>query len=129
MSPLIVSIVVFVGVSALVVGIAFMMRSDKEQEVEDRLSVLTSGKKKKSRSSVEAAQYAELLKTMRSDGSSAIERFISRYMNLRLLFEQADVALPVPQFLVICAILAAVGLVLPTAAGMDALVVFTECRF
>ena len=121
MSPLIVSIVVFVGVSALVVGIAFMMRGDKEQEVEDRLSVLTSGKKKKSRSSVEAAQYAELLKTMRSDGSSAIERFISRYMNLRLLFEQADVALPVPQFLVICAILAAVGLVLPTAAGMNVL--------
>jgi len=31
MSPLIVSIVVFVGVSALVAGLAFIMRGDKEQ--------------------------------------------------------------------------------------------------
>ena len=120
MSPLVISIVVFVGVTALVVGIAFTMRGDKEQEVEERLSVLTGGKKK-NRSKADAAQYAELLATMREDGTSAIERFISRYLNLRLLFEQADVALPVPQFLVICAVLAAVGMVLPTAAGMNVL--------
>jgi tight adherence protein B len=42
-------------------------------------------------------------------------------MNMRLLFEQADVALPVPQFLIICAVLAAVGVVLPAAAGMNVL--------
>jgi tight adherence protein B len=121
MSPLIISIVVFIGVSALVIGIAFTMRGDKEAEVEDRLSVLTSGKKKKNRSQADAAQYAELLATMRNDGTSAVERFISHYLNLRLLFEQADVALPVPQFLIICGVLAAVGLVLPTAAGMNVL--------
>jgi tight adherence protein B len=120
MSPLIVYIAVFIGVSALVIGISFVMRGDKEQEVEDRLSVLTSGKKKRG-SQVDAAEYAELLNTMRQDGTSAIERFISRYMNLRLLFEQADVALPVPQFLIICGVLAAVGVVLPTAAGLNVL--------
>lgn len=118
MSPLIISIAVFIGVSALVVGIAFVLRGDKEQEVEERLSVLTGSKKKKT---ANADQYAELLSTMRQDGSSAIERFISQYMNLRLMFEQADVALPVPQFLIICAVLAAVGMVLPTAAGMNVL--------
>jgi len=121
MSPIIVYIAVFVGVSALVIGIVFVMRGDKEQEVEERLSVLTSGKKKKGRAAADAAQYAELLANMRSDGSSAIERFISRYLNLRLLFEQADVALPVLQFLMICGVLAAVGLVLPTATGMNVL--------
>ncbi len=121
MSPLVISIAVFIGVSALIVGIAFVMRGDKEQEVEERLSVLTGGKKKKSRSAADAAQYAELLASMREDGSSAIERMISRYMNLQLLFEQADVALPVPQFLIICAILAGVGIVLPAAAGMNVL--------
>jgi tight adherence protein B len=119
MSPLIVSIVVFVGVSALVAGLAFIMRGDKEQEVEDRLSVLTGGKK--ARAKVDAAQYAELLATMRTEGTSTIERLISRYMNLRLLFEQADVALPVPQFLIICAALAVTGVVLPAAAGMNVL--------
>jgi tight adherence protein B len=118
MSPLIISIVVFIGVSALVIGISFVMRGDKEAEVEDRLSVLTGGKKKKR---ANTDQYAELLSTMRQDGTSTIERFISQYLNLRLMFEQADVALPVPQFLIICAILAAVGIVLPTAAGMNVL--------
>ncbi|MGE3241737.1 MAG: type II secretion system F family protein, partial [Pirellulales bacterium] len=97
---------------------AFVLRGDKEQEVEERLSVLTGGKKKKR---ANADQYAELLSSMKQDGSSAIERFISQYMNLRLMFEQADVALPVPQFLIICAVLAAVGMVLPTAAGMNVL--------
>jgi len=121
MSPLVIYIAVFIGVSALVIGIAFTMRGDKEKEVEDRLSVLTSGKKKKGRAAADAAQYAELLANMRNDGTSAVELFISRYLNLRLLFEQADVALPVPQFLIICGILAAVGLVLPTAAGMNVL--------
>jgi tight adherence protein B len=119
MSPLIISIVVFVGVSALVIGLAVIMRGDKEQEVEDRLSVLTGGKK--SRSKVDAAQYAELLATMRSEGTSTVERLISRYLNLRLLFEQADVALSVPNFLLICAGLAAAGIVLPAAAGMNVL--------
>ncbi len=118
MSPLVVSIVVFIGVSALVVGLAFVLRGDKEQEVEDRLSVLTGGKKKKK---ANADQYAELLSTMRQDGTSTIERFISQYLNLRLMFEQADVALPVPQFLIICAVLAAVGVILPSAAGMNVL--------
>ena len=118
MSPLIISIAVFIGVSALVIGISLVMRGDKEQEVAERLSVLTSGKKgAKGRTAAEAAQYAELIANIRNDGSSAIERLISRYMNLRLLFEQADVALPVPQFLIICGILAAVGLVLPELAG------------
>jgi tight adherence protein B len=96
-----------------------VLRGDKEQEVEDRLSVLTGGKKKKRAGG--ADQYAELLSTMRQDGSSTIERFISQYLNLRLMFEQADVALPVSQFLIICGILAAVGIVLPTAAGMNVL--------
>ncbi len=122
MSPLIICIAVFIGVAALVVGIAFTRRGDKEQEVEDRLSVLTGSKKKtKGRSAAEAAQYAELLASMHADGTSAVERFLSRYLNLRLLFEQADVALPIPQFLIICGVLAAVGLVLPTAAGMNVL--------
>lgn len=117
MSPLIISILVFVGVSALVIGIAVTMRGDKEQEVEDRLSVLTGGKK--SRSKADATQYAELLATMRTEGTSTIERLISRYMNLRLLFEQADVSLSVPNFLLICGALAAAGIVLPAAAGMN----------
>ncbi len=120
MTPLIISIAVFIGVAALIIGISFTMSGDKEAEVEDRLNVLVGGKKK-GRSKAEAAQYAELLSTMRGEGTSAIERMISRYMNLELLFEQAEVAMPVAQFLILCCVLAVVGLVLPTAAGMNVL--------
>jgi tight adherence protein B len=116
---LIVTAAVFIGVTALIVGISYVMRGDKEAEVEDRLNVLIGGKKRKSKA--EATQYAELLATMRQDGSGVAERFISRYLNLRLLFEQADVNMSVPNFLIICGVLAAVGFVLPTIAGMNVL--------
>ena len=71
-TPLVVSIAVFIGVTALVVGIAFVMRGDKDKEVEDRLSVLTGGKKKTK--SADSAQYAELLASMKGEGGTAIER-------------------------------------------------------
>lgn len=117
MSPIIISTAVFLGVTALVGAIAFILRGDREAEVEQRLNVLTGSKK--GRGKVEAAQYQELLKSMRNDGTSAVERFVSRYLNLRLLFEQADVAMAVPQFLVVCGCLGAVGLVLPSIGGLS----------
>jgi tight adherence protein B len=116
MSPLIVCIAVFVGVTALVVGISYVMRGDKEAEVEDRLSVLTGSKKGAKGTAIPAS---DLLATLRKDGTSFVEVFISRYLNLRLLFEQANVQLAVPNFLLICAALAAVGIFLPTMAGMN----------
>jgi tight adherence protein B len=117
MSPIIVYTAVFLGVAALVGAVAFIMRGDKEAEVEQRLSALTAGKK--SRSKVEAAQYKELLSAMRSDSGGAIEKFVSRYLNLRLLFEQANVSMPVANFVIICATLGGVGLALPSLAGLS----------
>jgi len=117
MSPIIVYSAVFLGVAALVGAISFIMRGDREAEVEERLSMLTGGKKR--RSKVEAAQYQELLHAMREDGSGTIETFVSRYLNLRLLFEQANVSLSIPNFFLICGGLAAVGLFLPSLAGMS----------
>ena len=115
MSPIIVYCAVFFGVAALVGAVAFMLRGDRDAEVEQRLSVLTSGKM--GRSQVEAAQYQELLNAMRNDGTGAIEKFMLRYLNLRLMFEQANVALSVPNFVLICGGLAVVGLFLPTIGG------------
>jgi tight adherence protein B len=116
MSPLIVCITVFIGVTALVVGLSYVMRGDREAEVEDRLSVLTGGKKAGNKG---AAQYGDLLSNMRHEGTSAVERAISRYLNLSLLFEQANVNLAVPTFMLICAGLAGVGVVLPIVSGMN----------
>jgi tight adherence protein B len=117
MAAIIIYATVFLGVAALVGAIAFMLHGDREVEIEQRLSALTAGKKKGGKT--QTTQYQELLRAMRNDGSSAIEKFASRYLNLGLLFEQADVALAVPNFLMICASLAAVGMFLPTFAGMS----------
>jgi tight adherence protein B len=117
MSPIIIYSAVFFGVAALVGAIAFFMGGAKEAEVEERLNALTSNKK--ARGKAEAAQYKELLSSMRNEGAGGIEKLISRYLNLRLLFEQANVALAVPNFLLICAGLGGVGLVLPSVAGFS----------
>ena len=117
MSPIIVSIAVFLGVAALVGSLAFMMRGNREAEVEERLSVLTGNKK--GRKKADSAQLNDLLNSMRTDGTSAIERFVSRYLNLRLLFEQANVSMAVPTFVTICGSLGALGLFVPALAGIS----------
>jgi tight adherence protein B len=117
MSPIIVSAAVFFGVAALVGALAFIMQGDREAEVEDRLSALTAGKK--GRGKVSSAEYKDLLTKMRADGSGGVEKFVSRYLNLRLLFEQANVTMSVPTFVTITGILAGVGLMLPALAGFN----------
>jgi tight adherence protein B len=117
MTPIVISIIVFVGVAALVAGVAFSMRKDGDQELEDRLSVLTGGKSSKRKA--ENIQYSELLSSIRNESTGVFEKFISKYLNLQLLFQQADISMSVTQFLLICGALAGAGLVLPAAAGMS----------
>jgi tight adherence protein B len=116
MTPIIIYIAVFLGVAALIGAMSFIMSGDREAEVEERLSVLTTGKKG---AKADAAQYKDLLAAMRADSSGGVEKFVSRYLNLRLLFEQADVSMAVPNFLLICGGLAAAGLFLPSVAGFS----------
>lgn len=117
MTPIVVCSAVFLGVAALVGALAFISSGDREAEVEERLNALTSNPKGKGKA--EAAQYKELLSSMRDDSAGAAERIVSRYLNLRLLFDQANVNLAIPHFLIICASLAAVGMVLPSLAGFS----------
>jgi tight adherence protein B len=117
MTAIIIYATVFLGVAALVGAVAFMLHGDREAEIEQRLSVLTAGKKGQSKA--EVAQFQELLRGMKNDGAGTIERIVSRYLNLRLLFEQADVSLAVPHFLIICGGLAVLGLLLPAVAGLS----------
>jgi tight adherence protein B len=115
MSPIIIYIAVFLGVAALVGALAFISSGDREAEVEERLSALTSSKSQ----AKDGTKYKELLTAMRADSAGTLEKFVSRYLNLRLLFEQANVSLSVPKFVAICGGLAGVGLVLPFVAGFS----------
>jgi tight adherence protein B len=115
MSPVIIYCAVFLGVAALVGGLAFVSSGDREAEVEERLSALTVTKSR----GKDSAARQELLTTMHADAAGKLERILSRYLNLRLLFEQANVSLSIPKFLAICGALAGVGLFLPTVAGFS----------
>jgi tight adherence protein B len=117
MLPIIIYSAVFLGVAALVGALAFISSGDREAEVEQRLNALTVGKKGSSKA--ESTTYKELLSSMRDDRSGVVEKFVSRYLNLRLLFDQANVALTVPNFLLICGGLGGVGMILPAVAGFN----------
>lgn len=117
MTPIIIYSAVFLGVAALIGALAFIAHGDKEAEVEERLSALTGGKPNKGKG--DAAQYKELLAAMKSDQQGNIEKFVSRYLNLRLLFEQANVHFPIPQFIAVVGGFAAAGMFVPTIAGFN----------
>lgn len=117
MTPIIIYSAVFLGVAALIGAMAFIASGDKEAEVEERLSALTGGKTGKGKG--DAAQYKELLAAMKSDKAGTAERFVSRYLNLRLLFDQADVHFPIANLLAVCGGLAVAGLMLPSIAGFS----------
>jgi tight adherence protein B len=118
MTPIIIYAAVFLGVAATIGALSFIMSGDREAEVEERLSVLTGGKKGSIKG--DPNQYKELLAAMKTDEhKGGAERLISRYLNLRLLFDQADVHFPIAQFLMICGGLATAGLMLPALAGFN----------
>jgi tight adherence protein B len=116
MSPWIIYVCVFAGVSALVAGLAVVFRSDREDEVVHRLSQLTAGGGKGT-GKVETSIATDILNASR-EGTNAFERMISNYFNLRLMFEQADVNMTVGKFLSIVAGAAAIGIVLPSLGGI-----------
>lgn len=113
MSPLtLILIAVFLGVSALV-GAALLFLSDKSgNKVEDRLDVLTGIKVSESKD----AQSASILNKPIDKQPGILERFLSRFTDIDLLFEQADVPFNLPKMVLICMGFALVG----TAIGVIA---------
>ena len=115
MSPLIIYIAAFVGVAALVGGVALMFRGDADEEVEERLSVLT-GKSKGDKRGHASGQ--ELLAASIETGGSFLEKAVNRYLNLSLLIQQADARLTIPKFLAISGLSAVVGGIAASFTGL-----------
>ena len=117
MSPLVIAIAAFVGVAALVGGVAVMFRERPSSKIEDRLDLLTG-------SNTPAAAKEALLKPGSvlahplDAGSGFFEEILSRFGNIDLLFEQADVSLTVTRLVAISGVMAAAGAVLGAAVGI-----------
>jgi tight adherence protein B len=115
MSAWIIYLCVFGGVAALVAGVAAVYRGDREDEVAQRLSALTSGNKD---ANAKDSITSEIFNASREGTQNAFETMVSNYLNLNLLFEQADVNMTVGKFLTIVGGAAGIGIALPTAAGL-----------
>ncbi|MEQ8846458.1 type II secretion system F family protein [Botrimarina sp.] len=116
MSPLLLSLMVFGGVTGLVIAVVMLWSGQKDAEVEDRLEALTSGKAKKGKD--KAPTENELLAETWNRGAGSIEQAIANHLNLQRLFIQADVSFSVSQFLLACVAAALVGFFGPTLAGL-----------
>ena len=116
MSPWIIYTCVFGGVAALIVALASLLRGDRDAEVEQRLSALTG--KGMGKGAAGDPITNDILAASVEKGASSLERAIANRLNLKLMFEQADVSFTISSFLVICVGAAGVGFVLPTLAGL-----------
>ncbi len=96
MSPILISVAVFVAVAALIGGLALMFRGGNESKVEDRLSMLTAVGQAKS-DVPGASVIAAPLDAVPSFG----ELVFARFEKFGLLFEQADTNLTPSRFFVI----------------------------
>jgi len=90
---------VFIGVVALVVGLAMLVRDQSVSHMEDRLTAMTGKGDKKDPSNL--AELTQLL-SKEDYGKTSLEAFLANWLNLNLLFEQAHVQMTVARFLGIC---------------------------
>jgi len=135
----IVIIAVFIGVAALVGGIAYMFRGVDDSPLEDRLDLLTNtgAAAKKSAERKEASLLAH---AMNRDKTSLLETFVSRFLNLQKFLDQANVQLRPSHFVFITIGLIIAGGIGTVAGGLHPLLApviglaagclpFTWCHF
>lgn len=106
---------VFLGVVALVIGVAVFFRDQERSQMEDRLSAIT-GKGDK----LDPGNLTELTQLLSRDrGKGALDALLSNWVNLSLLFDQAEVQMSVASFMMISAGLAVGSGLLLGFAGLN----------
>jgi tight adherence protein B len=120
MSPLLISVTVFIGVAALVGALALMFRGSSGGRVEERLDVLAGVK---SPSSSTQRLVKDSLVAHLQAAPNIFDAIVKRIGNLAVLFEQADTTLTPARFFLISAVLALVGAVVTVLAQLSLAVV------
>jgi tight adherence protein B len=108
MDPMLISIAAFVGVALIVGALALLFRGDSDNKIEDRLAMLTgSGAAASSR---ENSLKDSVLHQPLDAVPGIIEAILTRFSNLRLLFEQADTSLTPAKFAIVSGVMAVAGM-------------------
>jgi tight adherence protein B len=118
MTTLIITLAVFIGVSALVGSVAFVLRGDNDQKAEDRLAMLTSASTSIKRGGKDGKKNSAVLAGALDERTSFVDDFLEKF-NLRLLYAQAEMPITPQQFVMVLGITAAVGAVIPGVAGLN----------
>jgi tight adherence protein B len=108
---------VFLGVVALIIGIGMLLRDQSVSQMEERLASLTKGEKNDPSSLSEIAQMLAKEKL----GKTALEKVLSNWLNLSLLFDQAEVKMTVATFVAICGGLGFGSATLVAVSGLNVL--------
>lgn len=105
----------FIGVACLVGGVSsLVLRTDGGTMVENRLDILTGAVAAPSK---DKKAEASLLQSPLNDVPNALEEFVKRFFNLRILLRQADLSMSPAKFLFICLALGGAGVVLLPMSG------------
>jgi tight adherence protein B len=109
MDPLMISGMAFLGVAALVVAVAFVMKDLRPTRAEDRLLVLTGNKQ----SAVDAAKasQASVMRDSMSGFSTSVAKYVGRVLNIPLFLEQADSPIKADMFFAMSGGMGCIGVV------------------
>ncbi len=106
MIVLIIAASVGVCVAAIIGAVAMMVRGDDASVVEDRLSTLTA-KTRSDRDGIDAS--ALTLRNPLDNTTNALEQWMTRQFNMKVMLEQAGIRMPLDKFALLCFGLAGVG--------------------
>lgn len=107
MPTIVIIIAAFVGVTALVGGVASLFLNGQSENIEDRLEVL-AGMKTAAQLKAEKGEKT-LLAGPLDDVPGMLEAYFSRLLNIRLLLDQAAMKATPTQFISLCGVLALIG--------------------
>lgn len=121
MSPLLISIVVFLGVAGLVGAVAILLRGGAESRVEDRLAQLTSAKG--AFANKDLLKESGVLSQPLDATQGMLEDFLAKFRSIALWFQQADTTVSPARFFTLCGILTFGGIVVGVGTGLNYLVI------
>ncbi len=119
MMSLLIPIAAFIGVAALVGGIALLVRGRGEEVVENRLAMLTGSKV----AGKDSLLNQGVLSAPLEGTQGLLAEYFSKFKNLTLLFEQADTSLTASKFFAISGGFGVAGCIVSGFAGVTATLV------
>src|SRR5437660_5509460 len=127
MSPLIISIAVFLAVAGVVGAVAFLLRGGADQRVEGRLAELTGNRA--SPGAKDLLKDSGVLYQPLDATQGMIAAFLAKFRGLTLWFQQADTTIAPSRFFMICGILAGAAMTASVVGSLNIAIAIVAALF